>query len=275
LAQRSNHTKPESSGNRYKYDRYKSGNSTLSDAADVNYDRKIDNNRDDRIDNFKRKKDSSPRDKRNRYNKDNDDRNNERYTKNDKHSENYFHVDKSGRTLWDGKHWNADEFPLKVYVKETSSRYYKSDYKEFVSYAFKVWDKADTRIDYTFVNNSRDADISIIFVENLGKKYDENYLGLTEYDIGRKNEIEYSKIQISLLKFGSDKVTDGEIKATIIHELGHAFGLGHSDSERDIMYPYILSSHTAEMHYNELSHGDKEAVKVVIDLGDSELYAWK
>jgi len=160
-------------------------------------------------------------------------------------------------------------------VKETSSKYYKSSYKDYVNYAFKVWQKADGRIKYTFTNNSRDADIQFIFVENLGKTYEENYLGLTEYDVNRENEIEKSEIQISLLKFGSETVSAGEIKATIIHELGHAFGLGHSDSNADIMYPYISSDHSYKMTYNELSTGDKGAIKDVIDLGGDNKFVYK
>jgi predicted Zn-dependent protease len=257
--QRAKNDKPESSGNRYKSDRYQTSNSTLSNPADVDF-----NNR--------RNTDYDRRDNRNRnYDEYADNR---EYRGNEE-SENYFRIDKSGRTLWDGKHWDLDEFPLKVYVKESSSRYYKSIYKEYVGYAFDVWQKADSRVQYAFTNNSRDADIEIIFIENLGRKYDENYLGLTEYDVSRNNEIEYSKIQISLIKFGNEKVTDGEIKATIVHELGHAFGLGHSDSETDIMYPYIDPEHSGEMTYDELSRGDKEAVQDVIDLGNSQLYVWK
>ena len=61
-------------------------------------------------------------------------------------------------------------------------------------------------------------------------------------------------------KFSNEKVSDGEIKATIVHELGHAFGLGHSDSELDIMYPFIDSDHSGKMIYDELSRGDKEAI---------------
>ena len=92
------------------------------------------------------------------------------------------------------------DFPLNIYVKETSSRYYKSAYKDYVKYAMDVWRKADDRIQYKFVKSVDDADIALVFVENLGDKYEENYLGLTDYDTNRNKEIEFSKIQISLIK---------------------------------------------------------------------------
>jgi len=249
FSQQSQSNRPQSSGNKKK--NYQSHNSTVSNPADVqNNIRKEITHKNTRKINYKR------------------DRHN--ITK----SENYFHIDKSGKTLWDGKHWELNEFPLNVYVKEVDSKYFKTSYKEYIDYAFKIWQKADERINYTFTNNSRNADIEFVFVENLGKKYEENYLGLTEYDTNRDNEIEFSKVQISLLKFGKEKISAGEIKATIIHELGHAFGLGHSDNETDIMYPYINPNHTFKLTYDELSLGDKEAIKDVIDLGKDQ-YVWR
>lgn len=233
--------------------------------------------------NFQYRKDN----RRNRDYSDNNDSkriiNSDRDTKREKeyhsyrneHSENYFRIDKSKNSLWDGKHWEESDFPLNIFVKEISSRYYKSVYKEYVKYAMDVWRKADDRIQYKFVNSVDDADIALIFVENLGDKYEENYLGLTDYDTNRNKEIEFSKIQISLIKNGNEKVPAGEIKATIIHELGHAFGLGHSESDNDLMYPYISPEHTSEMNYDELSTGDKLAVKDVIGLSFNENYVWK
>ena len=191
------------------------------------------------------------------------------------HSENYFRIDESKNSLWDGKHWEESRFPLNIYVKESSSRYYKSSYKDYVKYAMDVWRKADDRIQYKFVESVDDADIAVLFVENLGEKYEENYLGLTDYDTDRNKQIEFSKIQISLIKNGNEKISAGEIKATIVHELGHAFGLGHSESENDLMYPYISPEHTSEMTYDELSKGDKLAIKDVIDLCFEEEYVWR
>lgn len=190
-------------------------------------------------------------------------------------SENYFRIDRKGNSLWDGKHWEESRFPLNIYVQGLASRYFKSSYKDYIKYAMDVWRKADDRILYKFVNEINDADIAVIFVENLGDEYEENYLGLTDYDTDKNKKIDFTKIQISLLKNGNEKISAGEIKATIIHELGHAFGLGHSDNKKDLMYPYISPDHTSEMTYDELSIGDKLAFKDLIDLSFSEKYVWK
>jgi predicted Zn-dependent protease len=189
-----------------------------------------------------------------------------------KPTDNYFKVEKKNNSLWNGKHWDIEDYPLKVYINKGKSKYLKQIYIDYVDYGFQVWQKADSRIKYKITNIKEESDIEIAFIENLMDKYEECYLGLTNYKLGKQKKITHSYIQISLLKFDDVRISDGEIKATIIHEIGHAFGLGHSNNENDLMYPYIDSNHTSEMNYSELSKGDKEAVRSVINLGESYTY---
>jgi Matrixin len=187
----------------------------------------------------------------------------------------YYQMDPSGSNSWDGSHWDVAGFPLKVYVKSSSSKYYKTLFKDYVSYAFRVWQKADSRVKFTLTKNSSDADVEISFVENLAKIYNKKYMGLTEYYKNSDNQIISPKIQITLLRFDDVAVPDGEVKATIIHELGHAFGLPHTTNEDDIMFPYMIPRHSAKQSYDELSRGDKKAIKEVIEAGTKKTYMYK
>jgi len=186
------------------------------------------------------------------------------------YSRNYFRIEDSDNSLWNGKYWDYNDYPLKVYVKKSSSRNFRDRYTTYIDYAFKIWNAADEKIKFIYSKSTSDADIIFTFEDNLMEKYDENYLGLTDYELGKNNRIIRSFIEISLLKFDDRKISDGEIKSTIIHELGHALGLGHSNNYVDLMYPYISEDSDNKLSYIELSTGDIEAIRSVVNLGGND-----
>jgi len=187
----------------------------------------------------------------------------------------YFRIDKSGNSLWDGKHWIWMLIRLKFMCGNLLHSIITLITRIMFTMLLKLWQKSDSRIQYTFTNNSRDADIKFVFVENLGKKYEENYLGLTDYDVNGKNEIEQSTVQISLIKFGDEKVSAGEIKATIIHELGHVFGLVTPNMKKILCILTLVQIIHLKKNYDELSIGDKQAIIDAIDLGNDDKYVRK
>lgn len=193
--------------------------------------------------------------------------------KDNNYSENYFRIENKNETLWNGKHWDKTNFPIAVLINYQSNEISKDKLLEFVEYALKVWSLADCRIKYYFTEDSTRADLIINFTDRLDPHYNSDYMGITEFVLGSNNRIRQATITIAVLNKNSFTLSEGTISKTIIHELGHAFGLGHSENYADIMYPYIPSNNEHQQDYFDLSTGDIEAVGDALDIGFNRLNA--
>ena len=115
---------------------------------------------------------------------------------------------------------------------------------------------------FKYVSNENDAQIRVYFVNQIPSNlYADSAAGLTQaigYNNGRLGG---AKIWIAdYTKYG--KLTDDEVYTSMLHELGHAIGLGHSKNPNSIMYP--STKYTSRM---EISNEDLNLL--------AKKYGWK
>jgi hypothetical protein len=140
--------------------------------------------------------------------------------------------------------------PLKIFV-ETNNQLYNQRYSNYIALSLSSWAKAlDGRLVYILTTNRQEADITVTWVP----RFDDRYIaGLTTFQVG------HADIQIKTIG-----VPEKDIKANIIHEFGHAFGIaGHSENAADIMVGSRRWRHgaDAEAYEPKLSRNDVQAIR--------------
>lgn len=135
--------------------------------------------------------------------------------------------------------------PIYVYIPEYGNM------SVLMKQAFEAWqNKSGGVVRFKFTNSPNNANIEVEFVDFVANCNDVNAVGCTEMmtrggeyykayvTIGTK---EYVR-ELSGGKYTRKLVTrpKNHIYGVMLHEAGHAIGLGHSESNGSIMFPYDL-----------------------------------
>ena len=119
---------------------------------------------------------------------------------------------------------------------------------------FPVITQTQTKFVFKYENTPANAQLKVVFVEKIPETFHmDSAVGLTRFTY-TKGDNQFRNAEIIIADYSQyGKLTDDEVFTSMLHELGHAIGLGHSNNPKSIMYPTTQHVKTMEISKEDLN----------------------
>ena len=153
------------------------------------------------------------------------------------------------------RRWPDDRIghPLRVAIMRQDVRGFREDFVANVAWAVGRWNGV-VPVGVVTTGDDATADVVVTWVAGL----DSNRTGRTDLTWDGRGNIHGATIVLATHTPEGQLLDARRMTALALHEIGHAFGLGHSSSRDDAMYPIAMSS--------ELSERDRRTAQLLYDL---------
>ena len=171
--------------------------------------------------------------------------------------------------------FRSDLYPIPVSYQQSTTPPTGLVFATETENSVTCWSKADPRVCIISGASTATARINMVLERDISSSTP-NIIGLTSVS----NKSPGFIIEIAT-RYSTGQNPDGtpiyqslsvdDIKKTIAHELGHAFGLGHSPNQPDLMY-YKSNDSQGTSYANFLTYGDATAIWTTLNARE---VSWK